>query len=192
MTRPKSKTKKLTVKQKKFVDGICSGKFQGQAYIDAGYKIKTLAIANTEACLMMRKPHIKYQIDKRMGKVAKKADIKAEEVIQELKAMGLSSITDVITWDADGRISVIPSDQLPNSVKSAIKKIKSKKRVHKTRRGDEGFTEYELEIEMHAKSAPLEKLGEYLGLWKPKEGDVLLLQQFMLNVQNKYGVTEAE
>lgn len=62
-------SKRLTVKQKKFVSEVVKGnKSQAKAYVDAGYKATTDNVARVEGSKLMRKPSIQMAIDKALEK----------------------------------------------------------------------------------------------------------------------------
>jgi len=63
--------KKLTVGQKKFVEGLLLGKSQKQAYIDAGYKAKHPTNASHT---LAQKDFIQAEIEKRMKPLKDKVD----------------------------------------------------------------------------------------------------------------------
>lgn len=74
--------KKLTVKQKKFVKAVASGKSATQAAIKAGYSKKTAySIANEN----LKKPEIKQALEKEVDSAAKKAGVSPEWVYKSLK-----------------------------------------------------------------------------------------------------------
>ena len=145
-----------------------------------------------KASQLLRNPKVSLALRERRSKIAEKADVKSEEIIQELKGMALSNITDVISWDEKGCVRVKASDQLESYVKSAIKKIKSKTRHYYYSDGEPSYDEHEIEIEMHGKEGPLKQLGEYLGLWTADKGNTVIINQFLAKVQDKYGIIEAK
>lgn len=72
----------LTVKQKKFVKAIASGKSGLQAAITAGYSKK---VAGTQACENLKKPKIREAVEKEVDSAAKKAGVSPEWVYKSLK-----------------------------------------------------------------------------------------------------------
>jgi hypothetical protein len=81
-------------------------------------------------------------------------DGKKEAVLEELEILGSSKITDVLSWDQTGGVSVIPSYDLPEHTRKAIKKIK----IRPTKDGNE------IEVEMHDKMSALRLLSKHYGL----------------------------
>jgi len=80
--------------------------------------------------------------------------VKREAVEQELAAIGASELTDIISWDDTGRVTVINSELLPERTKRSIKKMK----VSPTQYGNQ------IEIEMHDKISALRLLAKHYGM----------------------------
>jgi hypothetical protein len=55
--------KKLTVREKKLVAGKVAGKTNAKAYLDAGYKANSRAVADSNAYKVLKKEKIKDAID---------------------------------------------------------------------------------------------------------------------------------
>jgi hypothetical protein len=102
-------------------------------------------------------PTIRQQ---RAALAASDAD-RREAVVQELEAIGAGEATDVIQWDDMGRVTLTPSDQLPERAKRAIKKVK----VTPNQFGNQ------IEVEMHDKLSALRLLAKHRGLLEPNAGD---------------------
>jgi len=77
-----------------------------------------------------------------------------EAVTKELTAIAASELTDVLTWDENGIVTLTGTDQLPPRVKKAIKKVK-------VTPGKAGTS---IEVEMHDKIAPLRLLAKHTGM----------------------------
>jgi hypothetical protein len=82
-----------------------------------------------------------------------------EAVAKELIDIATANITDVVTWDETGHVSVKDALSLPESAIKAIKKIK----VTPTKAGPQ------LEVEMHDKVAVLRILAKAAGLLEQQE-----------------------
>lgn len=87
-------------------------------------------------------------------KATKRFDIRAERVLQELKRLAFSDITDIIEF-VDDEINIKDLNYLSRDISSSIKKITQ----NKDPKGNVRTT-----IEMHNKEAALESLMKYLGL----------------------------
>ena len=102
-------------------------------------------------------PTIRQQ---RAALAASDAD-RREAVVQELEAIGAGEATDVIQWDDMGRVTLTPSDELPERAKRAIKKVK----VTPNQFGNQ------IEVEMHDKLSALRLLAKHRGLLEPNAND---------------------
>lgn len=79
---------------------------------------------------------------------------KREAVEQELAAIGASELTDIITWDESGKVTIKDSDSLSERMKRSIKKMK----VSPTQYGNQ------IEVEMHDKLSALRLLAKHYGM----------------------------
>tara|TARA_R100000742_G_C4246774_1_gene65579 strand:- start:429 stop:845 length:417 start_codon:yes stop_codon:yes gene_type:complete len=79
---------------------------------------------------------------------------KREAVEQELAAIGASELTDIISWDSTGKVTIVDSDKLPERIKRSIKKM----RVQPTQYGNQ------IEVEMHDKLSALRLLAKHYGM----------------------------
>jgi hypothetical protein len=90
-----------------------------------------------------------------------------DAIAAELLAMGFANLTDVVTWDAAGNVSIIASDQISETATRAIKKVKSTVKYDK-----EGGRTETLEIELHDKVRILQVLAKACGLMDESEKDL--------------------
>ena len=74
--------KKLTVKQKKFVKALASGKSATEAAVKAGYSKRS---AKVTACRALKKANIVKAVEKEVDSAAKKAGVSPEWVYKSLK-----------------------------------------------------------------------------------------------------------
>ena len=79
-------------------------------------------------------------------------------IAQTLIDIARANLTDVITWDENGNVKVKASEDIPDSVAAAIKKL----RVTRSKDGDPT-----LEIELHDKVSVLKVLAKSAGLLEP-------------------------
>ena len=75
-------------------------------------------------------------------------------VLGELDALAAAEITDVLWWDTNGEVTVRSSEDLPDRMRKAIKKMK----VRPTADGNE------IEVEMHDKLSALRLLAKHEGM----------------------------
>lgn len=84
-------TKRLTLKQQRFVDEYIISGNATQAAIKAGYSEKTAAVTATEN---LRKPNIKAELDRRNAEIQSAKTMDMQEVMERLAAMGRGETTE--------------------------------------------------------------------------------------------------
>jgi hypothetical protein len=85
------------------------------------------------------------------------SDDEREGVKQELATIAASDITEVMSWDEQGRVTLKDAKDVPLHTRKAIKKVK----VTPTRMGNS------IEVEMHDKVSALRMLAKHHGLLEP-------------------------
>lgn len=85
------------------------------------------------------------------------SDDEKEAVKQELSTIAASDITQVMSWDEQGRVTLKDAKDVPVHTRKAIKKVK----VTPTRMGNA------IEVEMHDKVSALRMLAKHHGLLEP-------------------------
>ena len=80
-----------------------------------------------------------------------------EAVKHELATIAASDITEVMSWDEQGRVTLKDAKDVPQHTRKAIKKVK----VTPTRMGNA------IEVEMHDKVSALRMLAKHHGLLEP-------------------------
>ena len=148
-------SRELTEKQIRFVEEyLCC--FDGtQAAIKAGYSEK---YANRQAYSLLQNPQVQEYLRERRADLQDRTNIKQEDVINELAAVALFDMTDIVNiTEIDGRpcIAYTPTAELTEKQRRAIAYIKQGK--------------HGIEIKSHDKMTALKLLGEYLGIFKAKE-----------------------
>ena len=78
----KTTKKKLTPKQKRFIDKYIELGNGTQAYIEAGYKASTPEVAKVEASKLLTKPYILEQISSKQEAMSKSTIATAQEVME--------------------------------------------------------------------------------------------------------------
>lgn len=145
--------RKLTEKQKRFVEEYLIDLNATQACIRAGYKVDN---ARQQATENLSKPYIAEAIERAMAERSKRTGINQDRVIQELARIAFVKITDVV--DADGEIRRDASDDDLACIESV-----------KVKDSDNQFGgSREREVKLAPKMKALELLGKHLGMWNDK------------------------
>lgn len=140
--------KKLTPKQKRFIDEYLIDLNATQAAIRAGYSEKT---AKDIACENLAKPNIQAEIQRRMQKREQKTEITKERVLRELACIGMADYTDFVNIQ-NGRIIVKDTEDIPKALRPAITSI---------RYNSQG----QVEVRLADKNRALEMLCRHLGMF---------------------------
>lgn len=153
-------TKKLTNKQKVFVEAYLRTLNGTLSAIEAGYSKKT---AYSIASENLMKPEIRVEIEKRISEKI----MSSNEVMLRLSNMAQASLLPFIRIDKDGFVYFNFSDPEAQNYFYLIKKIKTKRERRIEGRG-ENAEQWEgewVEVELHDAQSALEKIGRYHGLF---------------------------
>jgi phage terminase small subunit len=97
---------------------------------------------------------VQVEIQKSMARTAKRAQVDADRVVLELARVAFATISDVVAWNAEGVITLTPSDALDADVLGAVAEVTEV-------RSKEGAT---LRVKMTDKLAALTLLARHLGM----------------------------
>jgi len=146
---------KLSDKKRAFIDAYFACKFNAtQAAIDAGYSAKT---ANEQAARLLANVSVKEAVEERRGEIEEQNRLKISEVVDELRRVGFSDITQVVEWSGNS-IKIKNSADLPPEVRACISEVSETPGKH-------GST---IKVKFHNKVAALELLGRYLKMFTEK------------------------
>lgn len=148
----------LTPKQKLFCLEYLKDFNATQAAIRAGYGKKG---AHTIGSNLLKKKEVADELARKARKITKKAELTVDSVIQELKSIAFSKISDFIVWDADNAYFK-SMDDIETDKLGIISEINSSN--VKTKDGDN--VTHNMKIKLHDKMRSLEMLGRYLNLFK--------------------------
>lgn len=161
----------LTPKQQRFVDEYLIDLNATQAAVRAGYSAKT---APQGAAQLLNNIKVAAAIAERREKLAEKAGVTVEKIVDEMRKLGFSDIRRAIKWNGhlvreqdndDGGdvlviketrnnlVSLVDSEDLDDDTAAAVASI--------SQNATGGIT-----IKMHDKLAALTKLGDHLGMFK--------------------------
>lgn len=156
----KKTTKKLTDKQRAFIQEYLVDLNATQAAIRAGYSTKTANIIGPENLV---KPCIQAEIFKAMDERAKNTGVTAERVIKELALIGFADMADFITINEEGLIRAFPLTNLSEGKSRIVRKVKERRTIRKDKDGTEIIESF-YEFELYDKLKSLELLSRHLGI----------------------------
>lgn len=139
--------RKLTPKQKKFVEEYLIDLNATQAAIRAGYSKKNAHKIGPE---LVGKTRISAHIRKAIEKRSERTEIKQDDVLKELCNIGFSNLTDYLTV-SNGVVTIKDFDGITKDKLSAVSSVKQ------TRDG--------VEIKLYDKIKALEDIGKHLGMF---------------------------
>jgi phage terminase small subunit len=126
------------------------------AYMQAYPTCREIKSAIIRCSELLRQPKIQARVRELRQQVVKRVEHRGEDVLHELLAIGFSKITDYVQWDADGKLTLIPSSELPAEVMGAIKEILTFGTGKVSR------------IRLHDKVVALDRLGKQYGFFTEK------------------------
>lgn len=147
--------KELTNQQIRFCEEYVANKGNGkQAAILAGYSYKG---AEVTASQLLTIPKVKEKVERLRAETSKRVGLKAEHVIEELKSLGFSNLSDYLKDD----MTLEDFKKLPRSVSAAIASIEIQK---VSIPGTEGTRET-VKFKLHDKHKALDSLGKNFGIY---------------------------
>lgn len=145
--------KKLTDKQKKFVEEYLIDLNATQSAIRAGYSPKT---ANEQGARLLANVSIQEAISKAMAERSRRTGINQDRIVQELARIAFVKITDVV--DPDGEINTNASDDDLACIESYKVEDSDSMNGSSSKR----------EVKLASKIKALELLGKHVGMWNDK------------------------
>lgn len=147
--------KKLTEKQRRFIEEYLIDLNATQAAIRAGYKRSEYT--DTNAAKILENTRVAEEIEKRMAERSKRTGINQDRVVQELAKLAFVNAADVI----DVNTATVRADAKPEDL-ACIASVK----VKRTTKGESVIEERE--IRFYDKKDSLVQLGRHLGMFKDK------------------------
>jgi len=156
-----AKEKKLTDRQRRFVQEYLIDFNASQSALRAGYTEKNHAIMGAR---QLQNPFVKEEIEKRMADIKQRNDLKQDEVVAEFKKIAFANITDFINIipveyeDKKGNKKIRYDFELKDLSQVAPEKLSAILEIKRNKHGD-------LVIKLHDKKGALDSLGRYLGMF---------------------------
>lgn len=145
----------MTHKQERFVQEYLIDLNASQAAIRAGYGPDSAELTGSRLLRNVKVQEAIQQVKKLLGE---RAQIKADQVIEEFRRIAFASIGDVVTTNSKGELAIRPLSEIPPETLAGVDKIFFEEITNK--RGEVRRT---LHVRMGLKLRALTKLGEHLG-----------------------------
>lgn len=176
----KNNKKKIDPKLNKFIDYIVAGKTQVEARELAGYDTSNKEKNHKLASRLFNSLPAQRIYRQKLDNLVSKTTVTQEKVLNEIANLAFANITDIVTWENE-KVKVKDSNDLSETAKRSIKKIKIRT-YH-----NEFGSDTQIDIELHDKMQPLQKLGEYLQMWQKQDiHNTINVTQFLQKVQQQY------
>ena len=153
--------KKLTPKQRLFIEAYCVHKNATRAAQEAGYSKKT---AYSIGQALLKKVEIMSIIEAKLEKTVQKHELTKDWVVSRLMAIGNAHIGKFGKVTDSGDFKALPLDEIDEQDLRGIQSISTKRMS--TEQGDS----FETKIQVRDTVRALEVLGKHLNLFK--EGDL--------------------
>ena len=161
----------LSSKRQRFVDEYLIDNNATQAAIRAGYSENS---ANEQGARLLAYDSVRKALEEKRAVVAEENQLKISDVIEELKKIAFSDVTQVMSFSAK-KAKIKPSRSLSEDAKKSISSVSQ--------------TQNGLTVKLHDKVKALELLGRYLNIFTDRvevEGRGLgLILNMNAPVQNK-------
>jgi phage terminase small subunit len=157
----------LSPRERNFVGEYLIDLHGTKAAIRAGYSPRSAAV---QASDLLKRPHIIAAIQERRNCHAKRLDVSAERILDELASCAFSNMQDF--WPAPGEH--IDLSTMERRLTAAVQSIKIKETLVAGEDGKPAMLERQTELKLYNKIAALEKLGNHLGLFEGEKKDSLV------------------
>lgn len=155
-----AKPGELTPKQQAFVLEYLKDTNATQAAIRAGYSERT---APQQGPRLLENVGVAAAISASMAKRAKRVEVSADRILQELTRIAFADVRNLFVWDEE-RACYVPSRELTDDEAAAIQSVKSKTTRFTSEDGTEK-QEIHLELKTYDKLSALEKIMKHLGMF---------------------------
>jgi phage terminase small subunit len=132
------------------------------AAIRAGYE---KALAESIGAELLKDPEVGLALDIALSQRTSAVEITPETILNEMALLALSRLEHYTISD-DGQ--VIPAPGAPVGVMAALQSVKRKVKVHYDSQGNIVSKDYDVELRLWDKPAPLRLLGRHVGLFPDK------------------------
>jgi phage terminase small subunit len=156
----------MTKNQKIFADEYVIDRNGTRAYKVAYQRVKSDEVAKVNASRLLTNANVKEYIDGKMKLVAEKAELKAIDVINELKVIGFTNIKDFLSFRTE-KVVVGYEDGEPIIDYRQIVDILNSNQVDGRAIQEISISkDGTLKFKLYDKQKALDSLGQYLGLFK--------------------------
>lgn len=154
---------KLTVQERKVINGFLRGMTEKEALIEAGYSERT-AIENPDR--IFHRERVEKEINKRLRKMEERNAVTEDWIVSQLKRIAEAELGDIIVVDPESGNVAIDYTKLTPSLRAALSGMDISE--YTEGRGLERRPVRNIKIRMHDKLKALDMLARILGMFKDK------------------------
>jgi phage terminase small subunit len=155
----------LNAKQLLFVEEYLVDLNATRAAVRAGYSDASARQIGAEN---LSKPSIQDAIRERFEARANRLGLTQDKVIERLMAIAFADLRQVASWNADGEVALVPSDDLEDEKAASIKEVSSSTSIIPQAGDREPIVRRTVKIRQHEQLRALELLGKHLGMFNEK------------------------
>lgn len=148
-----------------WIDAYCSNGFNGvQASITAGSTPKS---AHMYAVRMLQDVAVVAEVERRRAAMRARFAVTEERIVERMALMAFADVRRIVTWDGEGRITVVPSADLSDEDAAAIAEVSQETRTIPQRSGPP-IEVRTIKVKMVDPQRALEQLARVLGIFNDK------------------------
>lgn len=157
----------LNLRQSRFVDEyILNGGNGKRAALVAGC---SPASAESQASVWLKNRKVSQAIERERNRLAARADVKKETVVEHCRRIAFANLGDVLDWDGE-TLTVKSFDDIPEDIHPAIESIKQTERTFGD--SDAPMIVKTLEVKLIPKIPAIQELNRILGYHAPTKMQV--------------------
>jgi phage terminase small subunit len=116
--------------------------------------------ARVLGCQMLARPTVQARVEQLRAALVARVELKAEDVLRELKRIGFSDMRQFVTWGPGG-VRLVESAQLTEDAAACVAEVSQTPGKHGS----------SIRFKLHDKLSALVRLGDYLKLWRQDPAD---------------------
>lgn len=157
------KTKGLTDKERAFIEAYCGPARlnRSKAARMAGYPARS---AGAMGSRVYRRPRVKRAINRRLEREA----LESGEILRRMSDFADASVAPFLTVDSEGETVVDLGSPGAKRAMHLVRKLKSRKKITRSRDGDE-FVERTIDLEIHDAKDALVQIGRMRGMYTERD-----------------------
>lgn len=155
----------LTEKKKRFAQQYVVDLNGSAAAIRAGYPERS---SRSRACKLLAEPEVQSYVQELQAEKAKRCEITADRVLQELGKLGFANMADYLTVDGKGIVQVNLA-KMSREQAAAVQELIVEEYTERDEKGRPRAVQ-RIKFKLHDKRGPLGDIGKHLGMFRESQG----------------------